>query len=101
MEGIFATSQYDSGILLKADSADFTDGKGEKKGQNCVAMYVKLLKYCFNVIFLQKTVTGKVVCTLFPSLPRAPQILLYKKACIIAACSVSGLLTKYLIKFCT
>lgn len=45
MEGIFAISQYDSGNLLKADSPDFADGKGEKKGPNCVTMYVKLLKY--------------------------------------------------------
>lgn len=66
MEGIFATSQYDSGVLLNADSADFADGKGEKKGENCVAMYVNLSKYCFNAIFPQKTVTGKVICTHFP-----------------------------------
>lgn len=94
MEGIFAISQYDSGNLLKADSPDFADGKGEKKGPNCVTMYVKLLKYWFNAVFLQKTVTGKV-------LPRAPQILFYKKVYIIAGSSDSELLAKYSITFYT
>lgn len=79
MEGIFAISQYDSGILLKAGSADFADGKGKKKGQNCVAMYVKVSKYCFNVIILQKTVTGKVICTHFPY-PELPKYLFIRNS---------------------
>lgn len=111
MEGIFATSQYDSGVLLSADSADFADGKGEKRGENCVAMWRKkgreLCSHVCEVIqvllqcnFPSENSDWKGSMYTF-SLPRAPQILLYNTVCIIAVSSVSGLLAKYFITFCT
>lgn len=96
MEGIFTASLYDSGVLHKADSADFADGKGEKKGQNCFSHVCEVIKYFFNAIFLQKTVTRKLICTHFPY-PELPKSFCIKNLQYL----VSGLLAKYFITLYT